>query len=101
MPVRACPIRSVPIRATGRVISWIGKGSMMLTRSSASQISGSTPSSRKVVRLIASHMLVRTDASVAGRLGHESPDREARGHCASTSHQLAHLGASPANRSPV
>ncbi|TDC25584.1 hypothetical protein E1261_23850 [Kribbella albertanoniae] len=54
----------MPSRATGSVISWIGKGSTMLTRSSASQISGSTPSSRKVVRLIASHMLVRT---VAGR----------------------------------
>ncbi|TCC18235.1 hypothetical protein E0H58_36110 [Kribbella speibonae] len=73
MPVRACPIRSVPIRATGRVISWIGKGSMMLTRSSASQISGSTPSSRKVVRLIASHMLVRTDAQWPGAWGLKAP----------------------------
>ncbi len=49
VPVRAWPIRSVPIRATERVISWMGKGVTMPARSSASQISGSTPSSRKVV----------------------------------------------------
>ncbi|TCJ31243.1 hypothetical protein EPD65_01355 [Nocardioides jejuensis] len=54
MPVRAWPIRSVPIRATERVISWIGKGSMMFLRSRASQISGSTPRSRKVVTVFSS-----------------------------------------------
>jgi len=52
VPVRACPIRSVPIRATERVISWMAKGVTMLARSRASQISGSTPSSRKVVRVL-------------------------------------------------
>src|SRR5689334_16525476 len=76
VPVRAWPIRSVPSRATGSVISWIGNGSTMLTRSSASQISGSTPSSRKVVRLIASHMLVRT---VAGRQRSRRPRQKRRG----------------------
>ena len=49
VPVRAWPMRSVPIRATGRVISWIANGVVMPARSSASQISGGTPSSRKVV----------------------------------------------------
>ena len=38
-----------PRRATESVISWIGNGVMMPTRSSASAISGSTPSSRNVV----------------------------------------------------
>jgi hypothetical protein len=52
VPVRAWPIRSVPMRATERVISWIGKGSTMLTLSRASAISGSTPSSLKVVRFL-------------------------------------------------
>src|SRR4051794_32189612 len=52
VPVRAWPIRSVPMRATERVISWMAKGVTMPTRSSASAISGSTPSSRKVVRIL-------------------------------------------------
>ncbi len=51
VPVRAWPIRSVPIRATERVISWMAKGVVMPPRSSASQISGCTPSSRKVVTI--------------------------------------------------
>src|SRR5690242_20189281 len=46
-------MRSVPIRATERVISWIGKGVTIPTRSSASAISGSTPSSLKVVSALA------------------------------------------------
>ena len=54
VPVRAWPIRSVPIRATERVISWMGNGVVMPARSSASQISGSTPSSRKVVTMLSS-----------------------------------------------
>ena len=52
VPVRAWPIRSVPSRATERVISWMAKGVVMPARSSASQISGSTPSSRKVVTML-------------------------------------------------
>src|SRR3954468_10806601 len=52
VPVRAWPIRSVPIRATDRVISWMAKGVSMPTRSRAVAISGSTPSSRKVVRIL-------------------------------------------------
>src|SRR6478752_7804533 len=44
-------MRSVPSRATERVISWIGKGLVMFARSSASQISGRTPSSLKVVTI--------------------------------------------------
>src|SRR5688572_29401900 len=50
VPVRACPIRSVPVRAIGRVISWMGKASVMPTASRASTISGSTPSSLNVDR---------------------------------------------------
>ena len=52
VPVRACPMRSVPMRATESVISWIGKGVVMPARSRASAISGSTPSSLKVVRVL-------------------------------------------------
>ena len=50
VPVRAWPMRSVPRRATERVISWIANGVVMPARSRESQISGSTPSSRKVVK---------------------------------------------------
>ena len=49
VPVRAWPMRSVPRRATESVISWMGKAVVMPTRSSASAISGMTPSSLKVV----------------------------------------------------
>jgi hypothetical protein len=52
VPVRACPMRSVPSRATDRVISWIGKGVLMPARSRAPAISGRTPSSLKVVRIL-------------------------------------------------
>jgi len=45
-------MRSVPSRATESVISWIGKGVMMPPRSRASAISGSTPSSLKVIRVL-------------------------------------------------
>jgi hypothetical protein len=40
---------SVPERATGSVISWMGKGCVMPTASRASAVSGKIPSSRKVV----------------------------------------------------
>jgi hypothetical protein len=46
-------MRSVPIRATERVISWIGKAVVMPARSRASAISGRAPSSLKVVRGLA------------------------------------------------
>ncbi|TCI98912.1 hypothetical protein E0W78_09185 [Aeromicrobium sp. IC_218] len=49
MPVRAWPMRSVPMRATERVISWMGKGFSMPFSASASAISGRTPRSRNVV----------------------------------------------------
>ena len=52
MPVRAWPIMSVPISATERVISWMAKGVVMPARSSASQISEWTPSSRNVVSVL-------------------------------------------------
>src|SRR5262245_21174687 len=52
VPVRAWPIRSVPISAMGRVISWIGNGVVMPTDSSASAISGRTPRSVNVDRTI-------------------------------------------------
>ena len=63
VPVRAWPIRSVPSRATERVISWMAKGVVMPPRSSASQISGSTPSSRKVVVTMWSSLSVLSLAS--------------------------------------
>jgi hypothetical protein len=40
------------MRATESVISWIGKGVVMPARSRASAISGRTPSSLKVVRIL-------------------------------------------------
>ncbi|QDY78896.1 hypothetical protein FQU76_22925 [Streptomyces qinzhouensis] len=49
MPVLAWPMMSVPVRATGSVISWMGKGLKMPTASSASAVSGRIPRSRKVV----------------------------------------------------
>ncbi|KAB7851019.1 hypothetical protein FRZ00_02455 [Streptomyces mobaraensis] len=49
MPVLAWPMTSEPERATGSVISWIGKGWRIPTASSASAVSGRIPSSRNVV----------------------------------------------------
>jgi len=43
---------SVPDMATGRVISWIGKGVTMPTASRASAVSGKIPRSRNVVRVL-------------------------------------------------
>jgi hypothetical protein len=40
---------TLPVSATGSVISWIGKGWTMPTASRASAVSGRIPSSRKVV----------------------------------------------------
>ncbi|PSJ24217.1 hypothetical protein B7P34_34620 [Streptosporangium nondiastaticum] len=48
MPVLAWPMTSEPERATGSVISWIGKGCTMPTASRASAVSGRIPRSRKV-----------------------------------------------------
>ncbi len=62
VPVRAWPIRSVPSRATERVISWMAKGVVMPARSSASQMSGSTPSSRNVVRVLSLSCVVARPA---------------------------------------
>jgi hypothetical protein len=49
VPVLAWPITSLPARATGRVISWIGKGVVMPTASRASAVSGRMPRLRNVV----------------------------------------------------
>ncbi|AWL36425.1 hypothetical protein C0R01_09285 [Streptomyces albidoflavus] len=54
MPVLAWPMTSVPERATGSVSSWMGKGLVMPTASRASAVSERIPSSRKVVRALAS-----------------------------------------------
>jgi hypothetical protein len=43
---------SVPERATGRVISWMGKGVTIPTASRASAVSGRIPRSRNVVRVL-------------------------------------------------
>ncbi|TKA10605.1 hypothetical protein FCI23_16665 [Actinacidiphila oryziradicis] len=56
MPVLAWPMTSLPARATGRVISWMGKALKMPTASRASAVSGKIPRLRKlvVVRMLAS-----------------------------------------------
>src|SRR5262245_13573935 len=64
VPVRAWPIRSVPISAMGRVISWIGNGVVMPTDSSASAISGRTPRSVNVDRTISIHAKVWSTQSI-------------------------------------
>ena len=51
MPVRAWPIMSVPVRAIGIAMCWIGKGWTMFTSASASTMSGSTPRVAKVCQL--------------------------------------------------
>ena len=49
VPVLACPIRSWPARASGRVSSWIGNAVWIPSAASASTIAGSTPSSANVL----------------------------------------------------
>ncbi|AZM48500.1 hypothetical protein DMB38_24345 [Streptomyces sp. WAC 06738] len=44
----------MPARATGRVISWMGKGVVIPTASRASAVSGRIPRSRNVDRMLAS-----------------------------------------------
>ena len=49
IPVRACPIRSSPVSASGSVSSWMAKGCSMPSSVSACTISSRTPRSAKVV----------------------------------------------------
>ncbi|OYP15521.1 hypothetical protein CFC35_14265 [Streptomyces sp. FBKL.4005] len=63
MPVLAWPMTSVPERATGSVISWMGKGVMMPTASRASAVSGRIPSSRNVVVRVLPLLCARCEAS--------------------------------------
>ncbi|TQE16921.1 hypothetical protein SipoB123_38385 [Streptomyces ipomoeae] len=63
MPVLAWPMTSVPERATGSVISWMGKGLMMPTASRASAVSGRIPRSRKVVVRVLPLLCTRCGAS--------------------------------------
>ncbi|MQL63756.1 hypothetical protein F6Q10_14445 [Streptomyces vinaceus] len=63
MPVLAWPMTSVPVRATGSVISWMGKGVMMPTASRASAVSGRIPSSRNVVVRVLPLLCARCEAS--------------------------------------
>ena len=49
MPVRAWPMRSLPVRANGSVSSWMAKVCSMPPSASARTISSRTPSSAKVV----------------------------------------------------
>ncbi|RSS55395.1 hypothetical protein EF909_19725 [Streptomyces sp. WAC01280] len=67
MPVLAWPMTSVPVRATGRVISWMGKGVTMPTASRASAVSGRIPSSRKVVVRVLPLLWTRGEANDGGR----------------------------------
>ncbi|KAB1147621.1 hypothetical protein F7R91_11025 [Streptomyces luteolifulvus] len=53
----------MPERATGSVISWMGKGFTMPTASRASAVSGRIPSSRKVVVRVLPLLCVRREAS--------------------------------------
>jgi hypothetical protein len=63
------------VRATGSVISWMGKGVMMPTASSASAVSGRIPRSRKVVVRAVPLLCTRCEASVGVVSG---PDRKHR-----------------------
>ncbi|TXS11324.1 hypothetical protein EAO70_30665 [Streptomyces sp. adm13(2018)] len=67
MPVLAWPMTSVPVRATGRVISWMGKGLTMPTASRASAVSGRIPRSRKVVVRVLPLLWTRDEANEGGR----------------------------------
>ena len=49
VPVRACPMRSVPSTAIGIDMAWIGNGETIPTPSNAWQISSRTPRSAKEV----------------------------------------------------
>ena len=49
VPVRACPMRSVPSTEIGIDMAWIGKGETIPTPSNAWQISSRTPRSAKEV----------------------------------------------------
>ncbi|KDN74914.1 hypothetical protein DF19_27165 [Streptomyces olindensis] len=53
----------MPDRATGSVISWMGKGVMMPTASRASAVSGRIPSSRNVVVRVLPLLCGRREAS--------------------------------------
>ncbi|MBP5861265.1 hypothetical protein F6456_13665 [Streptomyces sp. LBUM 1484] len=53
----------MPVRATGSVISWMGKGVMMPTASRASAVSGKMPRSRKVVVRVLPLLCTRCEAS--------------------------------------
>ncbi|MBP5937091.1 hypothetical protein F3K43_14705 [Streptomyces sp. LBUM 1476] len=68
MPVLAWPMMSVPLRATGRVISWMGKGLMMPTASRASAVSERIPRSLNVVVRVLPLLCTRCEAS-AGVFG--------------------------------
>ncbi|AZP20259.1 hypothetical protein EJC51_31805 [Streptomyces aquilus] len=63
MPVLAWPMTSVPERATGSVISWMGKGLMMPTASRASAVSGRIPRSLNVVVRVLPLLCTRCEAS--------------------------------------
>src|SRR6266508_3488898 len=52
VPVRAWPITSVPVTASGMASAWIGNGWVTPTASKASAIAGETPRSRNVVSAI-------------------------------------------------
>ncbi|QES19957.1 hypothetical protein DEJ46_13285 [Streptomyces venezuelae] len=67
VPVLAWPMTSVPVRATGRVISWMGKGLTIPTASRASAVSGRIPSSRKVVVRVLPLLWTRYEANAGGR----------------------------------
>ncbi|KMS78921.1 hypothetical protein ACH49_14070 [Streptomyces leeuwenhoekii] len=54
---------SEPDRATGSVISWMGKGVMMPTASRASAVSGRIPRDRNVVVRVLPLLCVRREAS--------------------------------------
>ncbi len=71
VPVRACPIMSVPVRAMGIAMAWMGKGVVMPTCSRALLIAVKTPSSPKVVAAVeatsaGSASVVRVVALVVG-----------------------------------
>lgn len=64
VPVRACPMMSLPLSAIGSASSWMGKGSTIPSASRASASSVLTPRSRNVVDVVGTSVLVRAQASI-------------------------------------
>ena len=66
VPVLACPMRSWPLSATGRVSAWIGKAVVMPSASSAAQMGSAMPELAERLDLAVRFQFGRPEG---GRLG--------------------------------